>query len=213
MNIDYFKNRKELKYSVFFEIANSLSKLSKDTRGVGAVIVSRQGNIIGTGYNGAPFGFDDDNIPKTKEKVCTEFFCGVQQVKILDENISLGLEGFENLHFKLESCQSKYEWTRHAEVNAIRSALRSDNAHLLKDSILFCTRFPCEHCALSIAEESISEVHVPYDLTSEIVDGKTNLYCIGEGSKNGLSTLRINEAVAILKHKSIKLHFNNIILG
>lgn len=224
MKIDYFKNRSDIKYKAFFDIAQSLSKLSKDTRGIGAVIVSRQGNIIGTGYNGAPFGFDDDKIPKTKEKqICNcsikvspkNLDAGNTLVNTLNGNI-YSLEELmtsNQITFKIGALLSKYEWTRHAEVNAIRDALRSNNAHLLPDSILFCTRFPCVDCALSIAEASISEVHVPYDLSFDVDSNGINFYCIGEGSTSGMSTLRLNESLTILKHKSVKVHFNNYILS
>lgn len=224
MKIDYFKSRSDIKYKVFFDIAESLSRLSKDTRGIGAVIVSRQGNIIGTGYNGAPFGFDDDKIPKTKEKqICScnikispkDMEAGSTLINTLNSNIWTleELVTSNTITCKIESSLSKYEWTRHAEVNAIRDALRSNNAHLLPDSILFCTRFPCVDCALSIAEASISEVHVPYDLTIKNEDNSINFYCIGEGSSSGMSTLRLNESLTILKHKFVKVHFNNYTLS
>lgn len=46
----------------FLELADSISTWSKDpSRGVGAVIVSPMRQVIATGYNGLPRGFEDSD--------------------------------------------------------------------------------------------------------------------------------------------------------
>lgn len=56
------KSEKKLKsYEVFLEIANSISKLSlANRRQVGAVLVTSDGRIAGTGFNGTPHGVDNE---------------------------------------------------------------------------------------------------------------------------------------------------------
>lgn len=53
----------------------------------------------------------------------------------------------------------KYDWTVHAEANAIAFAAR--HGHALKGSRLFCTLRPCAGCARLIIQAGIREVHVP----------------------------------------------------
>ena len=63
-------NEKAISWDEFFmEVANSAAKRSKDPNTkVGACIVeTKNKHIIGTGYNGMPNGFDDDEAPWGRE--------------------------------------------------------------------------------------------------------------------------------------------------
>ena len=52
---------------VFMEIAHALSHRSKDTSQVGCVIVDPETHeILGQGFNGPPFCFNDADVPKTR---------------------------------------------------------------------------------------------------------------------------------------------------
>ncbi len=190
--------RYSLKRECFLEKAAISAKLSKDTRGVGAVIVASDGEELSSGYNGPPSGFDDSIIPMSKEKVGLSF-----NATLSDREYDYIRD--DTIHYK----SNKYAWTRHAERNAIRFALRGKHSEKLVGSFLFCTRFPCVNCALDIAEEQIAEVHVPWDLT---YDNDGNYYCIGAGSTSGMTTEPINEAVAILLSRKVKCVFANMIL-
>jgi dCMP deaminase len=50
----------------------------------------------------------------------------------------------------------KYYWFVHAEHNAILNAGR--NGISLKDSILYCSAFPCHNCALAVIQSGITKV-------------------------------------------------------
>lgn len=52
----------------FMGVATLSAKRSKDDSSqVGACIVNRRNRIIGIGYNGLPFGCDDDEFPWERE--------------------------------------------------------------------------------------------------------------------------------------------------
>ncbi len=50
-------------------IAKAASELSKDTTKVGALVVSKEGLIIGIGVNGYPSGYDDNDLSHKYDKV------------------------------------------------------------------------------------------------------------------------------------------------
>lgn len=56
------KSEKKLKaYQVFLEVAESISKMSlANRRQVGAVLVTSDGRIAGTGFNGTPHGVNNE---------------------------------------------------------------------------------------------------------------------------------------------------------
>lgn len=114
-------------------IADLTSKLSYAKRlNVGAVIV--KGNqIIGTGYNGMPTGWENN---------CEE---KVYQIDgwLVDE------EGCYELKTKPE--------VLHAESNAIAKVSRSTESS--EGATLFCTHAPCIDCAKLIYQAGISTVY------------------------------------------------------
>ncbi len=143
---------KFIKY--FMEIADLTSKLSYARRlQVGAVIV--KGNqIIGTGYNGMPTGWDNgcEDIewcsgggwlsPEEIEEGWP--FTGVY----LDAGGN-EMEGRYRLKTKPE--------VLHAESNAIAKVSRSTESS--EGATLFCTHAPCIECAKLIYQAGISSVY------------------------------------------------------
>jgi len=62
------------KITVYMNMARELAKLSKDEQTqVGALVISKNGKIIGGGYNGFLWGADDKDLPKTREGGKHEF--------------------------------------------------------------------------------------------------------------------------------------------
>jgi dCMP deaminase len=135
--IDYFMN-----------IAELTSKLSYAKRlQVGAVIV--KGNqIIGTGYNGMPTGWE--NNCETNQYMDPDAGGWLDPVEIeerwphVDE---------KNNRYKL---QTKPE-VLHAESNAIAKVSRSTESS--EGATLFCTHAPCIDCAKLIYQAGISSVY------------------------------------------------------
>ena len=57
---------------IYLDIAKNISKFSKANRQkVGAVLVSHEGKIIGTGYNGTPVGVDNSCEHETENGLVT----------------------------------------------------------------------------------------------------------------------------------------------
>ena len=62
-------SRAKLRDEVYTQMMCAQARLSKDQNTqMGAVLVSADGRVISTGYNGAPAGFDDETVPYTREK-------------------------------------------------------------------------------------------------------------------------------------------------
>lgn len=102
-----------------YNVAKTIAQHSKDSKKIGCVIVNDVNNILATGYNGFPRGFNDD-IPERHKR------------------------------------PAKYNYTIHAEANAIVAAAM--NGTSLRDSTLYVTWFPCNNCALLIAQAGIKEI-------------------------------------------------------
>ncbi|MAF20784.1 MAG: cytidine deaminase [Parcubacteria group bacterium] len=125
---------------IFMEIAVVMSKRSTCLRRqVGADLVLDK-KILGTGYNGAPSGFEH----------CLNIGC---------EREKLGIPSGE----RLEVCRGI-----HAENNAIRQALHARDS--LIGAELFCTNFPCSECAKLIADEGIKRVVYLESYSSELAE-------------------------------------------
>jgi dCMP deaminase len=139
----------------FMGIADLTSKLSYAKRlQVGAVIV--KGNqIIGTGYNGMPTGWDNNCEDK--------------------EYMDRGAGGWldpdeieERWPFEEEEHGPYYEYSRryklktksevlHAESNAIAKVSRSTESS--ENATLFCTHAPCMECAKLIYQSGINTLY------------------------------------------------------
>jgi dCMP deaminase len=127
----------------FMSIADLTSKLSYAKRlQVGAVIV--KGNqIIGTGYNGMPTGW---------ENVCE------YEEECYDER-----ETYQSQDWKYDTETKKYKRLKtkpevlHAESNAIAKVSRSTESS--EGATLFCTHAPCIECAKLIYQSGINKVY------------------------------------------------------
>ena len=88
------ESRSKLRDEVYTQMMCAQARLSKDQNTqMGAVLVSADGRVISTGYNGAPAGFDDETVPYTREK------------QLLAYDLS-----------------NKYPFMVHAEINALHYA-------------------------------------------------------------------------------------------
>ena len=141
--IDYFMN-----------IADLTSKLSYARRlQVGAVIV--KGNqIIGTGYNGMPTGWE--NNCEDMEWCSAGGWLSPDEIEegwpyegvYLDANKN-EMQGRYRLKTKPE--------VLHAESNALAKVARSTESS--EGAVLFCTHAPCIECAKLIYQSGISTVY------------------------------------------------------
>ena len=119
----------------FADIATLASRRATCIRRKVGAIIVRDNNILSTGYNGVPSGIEH----------CTKESC-IRNI----QNIPSGTQ--------LDICLGL-----HAEQNAIIQAAK--NGVNIKDSIMYCTTFPCLTCAKMIINCGISEVvyKVDYD--------------------------------------------------
>lgn len=134
---------------IYMQMAYQIAKLSyAKRRRVGCVIV-KDTQIISTGYNGTPHGFDND--------------CEEDQIKVIEnENHKQILE--EKGYDCDDACCSKNVTKRevlHAESNALakisKSTLSSDGADL------YTTTCPCFDCAKLIIQSGIKRVFYSED--------------------------------------------------
>ena len=135
----------------YMGIANLTGKLSYARRlQVGAVIV--KGNqIIGTGYNGMPAGWDND----CEDKVWDSGAGGWLSPEEFDEQYP-----YEGYHDGVERMVRYRLKTKpevlHAESNALMKVARSTESS--EGAALFCTHAPCIDCAKLIYQSGIRRV-------------------------------------------------------
>lgn len=129
----------------FAGILKEVQTRSTCLRSQDAALIVRGLQIISTGYNGAP----------SKLPHCAEVGC------IRDR---LGIKSGE----RHELCRGG-----HAESNAI--SLAAKHGISVNGATLYCTRYPCAHCATSIVNAGIIEVvyqrDYPSELTAELLSG------------------------------------------
>lgn len=125
---------------MLMEIAQVIAKRGTCSRLQVGCVISRDGRIISTGYNGAPAGIDH---------------CTHKEMPAMFDNINTGVN---------PGCTV----ASHAEQNAIAYAARHGVA--LDDSELHVTHAPCLACARSIINAGISRVtyDTPYRLTEGV---------------------------------------------
>lgn len=117
----------------YMKMAELTAELSYAKRlQVGAVIVKNQ-QVIGTGYNGTPAGWDNN---------CE------------DETIEL-YSGFEGAIHRTV-LKTKPE-VLHAEMNSLMKVARSTESS--EGATLFCTHAPCMDCAKAIYQAGITKVY------------------------------------------------------
>lgn len=154
--------RRELKDEVYTAMMLAQAKLSKDENTqMGAVLVSKDGRVLSTGYNGAPASFDDSTIPYTRTPQ-----------KLAYDLIDADTGAFIS-HHEFEA--NKYPFMVHAEINALHYA----RGKVPEGAKLYVIGFPCERCALDISLAGVSEVFVTkddYDKNSSLNKSRDTAY-------------------------------------
>ena len=150
-------------------IAKSASLRTLDlSRQVGAAIFSPDGEIMSMGANEVPKGgggtywcddpYDDRDFKRkidSNEKRKREIFA--ELINVINTQAGTDLDP-EKLNVKRSQFMDALEYGRiiHAEMSAITDAARLGRG--LKNSILYCTTFPCHMCAKHIVASGIDEV-------------------------------------------------------
>lgn len=136
----------------FMNIAELTSTLSYAKRlQVGAVIVKND-QIIGTGYNGMPAGWDND----CEDKVWDSGAGGWLSPEEIEEQYP-----YEGYHYGAErnvryGLKTKPE-VLHAESNALMKVAKSTESS--DGATLFCTHAPCIECAKLIYQAGIKNIY------------------------------------------------------
>lgn len=129
-------SRVELKTQVYLNVAKDIAKLSKDENTqIGAVIVAKDGSPVSWGYNGTIPGFDDNEIPHSRDIKELSYYVNGEE-KTFTEN--------------------KYPFMEHAEANAIDFG----DKNKMEGATMYVTGMPCKDCARKIAKRKISRVVV-----------------------------------------------------
>lgn len=154
------------------------------SRQVGAAIISNDGDVISTGRNDVPrpggglYTTEDGNRDgrcmtsgdeicrnkREKNEIVSEIF------SIIQKNMSkITLPELQELSTKIAKSpklRGLIEFSRavHAEMDAITTAARNGHKSI-KGSTLYCTTFPCHHCARHIIACGIKSVYYiePYE--------------------------------------------------
>jgi dCMP deaminase len=128
--------RVDLKDDVYLGVAKNIARLSKDVNTqVGAIIVSNDGSPVSWGYNGTIPGFNDNEIPHSREYTELSY-----------------IENGEEVYFS----ENKYPFMEHAEANAIDFGDKDK----MVDATIYVTAMPCKDCARKIVKRKISRVVV-----------------------------------------------------
>lgn len=143
----------------YMAIADTTSQLSSAIRlQVGAVIV-RENQILATGYNGMPSGWE--NVCEVKE-YCLErdingdYFPGTEENYPYVEEVH-GEEEAPSQTYKVRYRLVTRQEVLHAESNALAKVAKStENSD---GATLFCTHAPCIECAKLIYQSGIKKVY------------------------------------------------------
>lgn len=128
---------KEKFINYYMKMAELTAELSYAKRlQVGAVIVKNQ-QVIGTGYNGTPAGWDND----------CEYVVPEQEI-VDGESRTIG--------YFPPQLKTKPE-VLHSEMNALMKVARSTESS--DGATLFCTHAPCIDCAKAIYQSGINSVY------------------------------------------------------
>lgn len=135
-------------------IADLTSKLSYAKRlNVGAVVV-RGNQIIGTGYNGMPSGWE--NICEDKEWMEREAGGWLAPEEIEERWPFVATSDEDDAFIGRYRLKTKPE-VLHAESNALMKVSRSTESS--EGATLFCTHAPCIDCAKLIYQAGIKSVY------------------------------------------------------
>lgn len=144
----------------YMEIAQCIAKLSYAIRNkVGAIILSKNGQIISQGFNGTPTGQDN---------CCEEVICGSH---FNDGTCNCGCQDNEKTIYRCKPCEFCTLVTKksvlHAESNAIAKCAKWLNT--TEESTIYVTLSPCYDCSKLIIQSGIKRV--VFSDTYRITDG------------------------------------------
>lgn len=133
----------------YMQMAICMSKLSYAVRNkVGAIIVSKNGQIISQGFNGTPTGTDN---------CCEDVICNYNSKNCIKENNSI------NTVISVQHCKDcdycklvTRNTVLHAESNAITKCAKWTNT--TEDATIYVTLSPCHDCAKLIIQSGIKRV-------------------------------------------------------
>lgn len=126
----------------YMKMAIAMSELSRaNRRKVGAIIVSKEDQVISQGFNGTPKGFDN---------VCEDVICNCT---CCEKNGEMSVENCIGCPFC--TLKTKKE-VLHAETNAISKCAKYISS--TNGATLYVTLSPCIDCAKMIIQSDIARV-------------------------------------------------------
>ncbi|TCL94038.1 deoxycytidylate deaminase [Rhizobium sp. PP-WC-2G-219] len=173
----------KIEYGLYMAAAASLRSVDL-SRQVGAAIFSPDGEVISMGCNEVPKAFGGTYWPSTNTTTHRDFEMGSdanqsRKIQILHDLVErMSIAGFfcseiknqgnaiaqlryilENDSIKESKVMDIIEFGRmiHAEMSAITDAARLGRS--VKNSILYCTTFPCHICAKHIVASGVRQVY------------------------------------------------------
>jgi deoxycytidylate deaminase len=172
----------KIEYGMFTATSAAL-RTADLSRQVGAAIFSQHGEVLSVGCNEVPKAgggtYWPDDAPLDAREFClgadsndarkSELLSELLEKLDIEEN---KLSEEKKTALKKMGIMDALEYGRivHAEMNAITDAARSRGA--LRDSIIYCTTFPCHMCAKHIVASGIKEVYFlepyPKSLTARL---------------------------------------------
>jgi dCMP deaminase len=142
------------KHKIYLEIALSISKLSKDeSTKVGCCIIDSDDKVVSLGYNGFVSKADDSGIDYSGKEF-TAYINYSNYVNILKDHYKTDNREFQkNNKFTI----NKNKLCVHAESNAI---INTSDKNKLVGSTVYITHYPCNQCALMLAQCKVKEIYV-----------------------------------------------------
>jgi deoxycytidylate deaminase len=125
-------------------------------RKVGSVIVDNSGNVFSSGYNEVPstqLSCLSEYNECYRDKLKKEFKINVEAIVHDKSEQSSVYDKFKESFKILDYCRSL-----HAEENAILNVARIGTSSALTKSVLYTTTYPCNLCAIKIAQVGIPAI-------------------------------------------------------
>ena len=151
-------------HDIYLNLAFMLSKKSTCRRGYAGCVITRNGRIIGTGYNGSP--------PKSVE--CLDFITCRQKDSIVSFSPAIGYD--DNYTIQTEGCFDSI----HSEANAIGFCAK--NGIATDGAVVYITKEPCKSCAQLLVSSGVKTVYYVEEYRNH--DGL--VYC----QINGIETIK-----------------------
>ena len=162
------------------QLAASAATFSSDlSRQVGAVLISKNGDVIGIGKNEVPKSgggqYVEGDIPDGRDFTLKHDPNHKRRLELLDkisEKKKTNKSSQNQNAIREDKIKNLTEFHRsvHAEMEAILSAGRIGQSTL--DSVIYCTTFPCHNCAKHIIAAGIKSVYFieayPKSLATEL---------------------------------------------